>query len=118
MDTGVFVRWERRGQSIDQRLFQLDRPAYISVVTASELLVGVHRADSPTRRETRSRFVEALLASVCPPPNNALSRATSRIDVVPSNQIVSQFDTLDNGRFFHSTSPAAVNPIRLRWFPN
>lgn len=63
VDTGVFVRWERRGQNIDQRLLQLDRPAYISVVTASELLVGVHRADSPTRRETRSRFVETLLAN-------------------------------------------------------
>lgn len=63
VDTGVFVRWERRGPNIDQRLLQLDRPAYISVVTVSELLVGVHRADSPTRRETRSRFVEALLAN-------------------------------------------------------
>jgi tRNA(fMet)-specific endonuclease VapC len=63
VDTGVFVRWERRGQNIDQRLLQLDRPVYISVVTASELLVGVHRADGPTRRETRSRFVEALLTN-------------------------------------------------------
>lgn len=63
VDTGVFVHWERRGQSIDQHLLQLDRPGYISVVTASELLVGVHRADTPTRRETRSRFVEALLAN-------------------------------------------------------
>ena len=63
VDTGVFVHWERRGRGIDQRLLQLDRPAYVSVITASELLVGVHRADSPTRRETRSRFVEALLAS-------------------------------------------------------
>jgi predicted nucleic acid-binding protein len=63
VDTGVFVRWERRSQTVDQALLQLDRPAYISVITASELLVGVHRADSPTRRETRSRFVEALLAN-------------------------------------------------------
>jgi tRNA(fMet)-specific endonuclease VapC len=61
-DTGVFVHWERRGRSIDQRLMQLDRPAFISVVTASELLVGVHREDSPTRREARSQFVEALLS--------------------------------------------------------
>ena len=63
VDTGVFVRWERRCQTIAQALQQLDRPVYISVVTASELLVGVHRADSPTRRETRSRFVEALFSN-------------------------------------------------------
>jgi tRNA(fMet)-specific endonuclease VapC len=62
VDPGVFVHWEKRGQNTDQSLLQLDRPAYISVVTASELFVGVHLADSPTRRETRSRFVEALLA--------------------------------------------------------
>jgi predicted nucleic acid-binding protein len=61
IDTGVFIHWERRGGAIDRRLMQMDRPAFISVVTASELLVGVHRAVSPTRRETRSRFVEALL---------------------------------------------------------
>lgn len=34
VDTGVFVHWERRGQDFDQQLFQLDRPAYISAVTA------------------------------------------------------------------------------------
>ncbi len=62
VDTGVFILWERRSRCIDATLAQLDRPGYISVVTASELLVGVHRADTPTRREVRSRFVEALLS--------------------------------------------------------
>ncbi|MCO6457534.1 MAG: PIN domain-containing protein [Pirellulaceae bacterium] len=61
VDTGVLIHWERRSPSTDQTLIQLDRPAFISVVTASELLVGVHRADTWTRREARSRFVEALL---------------------------------------------------------
>lgn len=61
VDTGVFVHWERRTPSTAKVLNQREVPAFISVVTASELLVGVHRADSPTRREIRSRFVETLL---------------------------------------------------------
>lgn len=62
IDTGLFVHWERRAPSATRDMSQLDVPAFISVVTASELLVGVHRASTPTRRESRSRFVEALLA--------------------------------------------------------
>lgn len=38
--------------------------AAISVITASELLVGVHRANTPSRRERRSAFVEAILSRV------------------------------------------------------
>lgn len=62
VDTGVFVHWERRAPSTAAGMNQLDVPAFLSVVTASELLVGVHRAASRTKREIRSRFVEALLA--------------------------------------------------------
>ena len=61
VDTGVFILWERRGHSVDTRLSKLDRPGFISMISASELLVGVHRADSSARREARSRFVEAIL---------------------------------------------------------
>jgi predicted nucleic acid-binding protein len=58
VDTGVFVHWERRGPSIDTGLMQLDREAFISVITASELLVGVHRANSPILRfSERDDFV-------------------------------------------------------------
>ncbi len=61
VDTGVFILWERRRGSIEEMLIELDRPAFISVATASEMLVGVHRADSDIRREKRSIFVEAIL---------------------------------------------------------
>ena len=37
---------------------------YVSVVTISELLTGVHRADSEARRVRRSEFVEAIISSV------------------------------------------------------
>ena len=61
VDTGVLVLWERRGHSVEKRLSEIDRPGFISVASASELLVGFHRADSLPRRDTRSRFVEAIL---------------------------------------------------------
>ena len=61
VDSGVFILWERRGHTVDARLAELDRPGFISVATASELLVGVHRANTSERREKRSNFVEAIL---------------------------------------------------------
>lgn len=36
-------------------------PIVLAAVTASELLVGVHRADSPIRRLTRGDFVGGIL---------------------------------------------------------
>jgi predicted nucleic acid-binding protein len=36
---------------------------YLSVITASELLHGVHRADTPRRQLARSAFVEAVLTA-------------------------------------------------------
>ncbi len=61
LDTNVFVRIER-GQAIDFSQWTEYGEAYISAITVSELLVGVHRADSDARRSRRSAFVEAVLA--------------------------------------------------------
>ncbi len=38
--------------------------AFISVITVSELLVGVHRATTPQRRAKRAAFVEAILSRI------------------------------------------------------
>ena len=38
-----------------------EEPLVLSAVTASEILVGIHRADSPERRGRRKTFVEDLL---------------------------------------------------------
>src|SRR5436853_400719 len=35
---------------------------YVSVVVVSELLMGVHRADTEERRQRRSAFVEAVIS--------------------------------------------------------
>lgn len=37
---------------------------YASVITISELLMGVQRADSDTRRQRRSLFVEGIISGV------------------------------------------------------
>lgn len=65
IDTSVFVTVERGGGELGS-LIELvgDQEAAISVITASELLHGVHRADSAVRRSRRSAFVEAVFASV------------------------------------------------------
>ncbi len=64
LDTSVFVSWERSGRSLDFSPWATYGEAAISVMTASELLVGVYRADTSSRRKSRSAFVEAVLARV------------------------------------------------------
>jgi tRNA(fMet)-specific endonuclease VapC len=62
IDTSVLIDAERRERSLSQTLGADDRA--ISVVTASELLHGVHRAASGTTRTRRAAFVEQLLSAV------------------------------------------------------
>jgi tRNA(fMet)-specific endonuclease VapC len=63
MDTSVFIDHER-GRLELASLVQgrEDEEIYVSVITGSELLHGVHRARDPATRARRSAFVEAILA--------------------------------------------------------
>jgi tRNA(fMet)-specific endonuclease VapC len=65
VDANVFIQFERRKLSVD---FSHWTPpgddVFISAITVSELLMGVHRADTDTRRQRRSEFVEAILVGV------------------------------------------------------
>ena len=60
----------RAGRSLDDLLSGLkpdtedDRFVAMAAITASELLVGVLRADSESRRATRSEFVEQVIRRV------------------------------------------------------
>jgi tRNA(fMet)-specific endonuclease VapC len=64
IDTGVFIRWERDNGKTDLgRWAGYGSPA-ISVITQSELMVGVHRANTSQRREKRLRFVQAIIMNV------------------------------------------------------
>lgn len=62
IDTSVLIDTERRKRSLSRMLGEDDRA--ISVITASELLHGVHRTDSATARRRRAAFVEQLFTVV------------------------------------------------------
>ncbi|MEX1028230.1 MAG: PIN domain-containing protein [Candidatus Paceibacterota bacterium] len=64
IDTGVFIRWERDGGRVDLGNWSGFGEPAISVITQSELMVGVHRADTADRREKRLRFVRAIMTNV------------------------------------------------------
>jgi tRNA(fMet)-specific endonuclease VapC len=65
LDTGVLIRAERSAAAtLDFSPWSQFGDAAISVVTASELLVGVHRATPNERRIRRSASVEAMLAAL------------------------------------------------------
>lgn len=62
IDTSVLVDHERRGLDVEARVAgREDEPFFLSVITVSELLHGVHRADTPERRARRSAFVESVV---------------------------------------------------------
>lgn len=63
IDASVLIGYERVRAGMEQRLAgREDEEFFLSVVTASELLHGVHRAKSPDVRARRSAFVEAVLS--------------------------------------------------------
>ncbi|HBI46647.1 MAG TPA: VapC toxin family PIN domain ribonuclease [Planctomycetales bacterium] len=63
-DTNVFIHLERRGKPIDLSPWEQLERVYVSAVTVSELLMGVHRANTEDRRQRRLIFVEAVIARV------------------------------------------------------
>ena len=64
IDTGVFIRWEREGGRLDLGRWGVYGDPAISVITQSELMVGVHRADTAKRRDQRLQFVNSILSNV------------------------------------------------------
>src|SRR4051794_32329864 len=64
VDTNVFIAFEKSGGDIDFSMWENSEKVYVSVVVVSELLMGVHRADTAERKQRRSAFVEAIIAGV------------------------------------------------------
>jgi tRNA(fMet)-specific endonuclease VapC len=63
IDASVFIDHERGRLDLATVVAgREETEMFVSVVTASELLHGVHRAGDPGRVARRSAFVEALLA--------------------------------------------------------
>jgi len=64
IDTGVFIRWEREGGIINFSRWSSFGEPCISVITESELKVGVHRANTEARRARRTLFISTVLSNV------------------------------------------------------
>ncbi len=65
IDSSVFIALERGGQPLSALVAAIpDEPIALSSITVSELLAGVHRANTPERRQRRAAFVEAIIGSI------------------------------------------------------
>lgn len=81
IDASVLIEYERGRIDLEARLApRADEEFFLSVVTASELLHGVHRAREAGIRSRRSAFVEAVLERFpILPVDLATARAHARI---------------------------------------
>jgi tRNA(fMet)-specific endonuclease VapC len=61
LDSNVLIQAERNARTHPFAQFADYGNAYISAITVSELLVGVHLANSEARRNQRKAFVEGIL---------------------------------------------------------
>lgn len=64
IDTDVWVLAEKSAGTLSLARWAAYGGAYMCAVTASELLVGVERANTVQRRALRGAFVENLLATI------------------------------------------------------
>ena len=62
LDSDVLIRHGRTGRSDFFTPYATRGNAYMSAITVSELLIGVHLADSQKHRSRRLAFVESLLS--------------------------------------------------------
>lgn len=62
IDASILIEAERGRLTLASHVARRsEEESFLSVVTASELLHGVHRAATPARRANRSAFVEGVL---------------------------------------------------------
>jgi tRNA(fMet)-specific endonuclease VapC len=64
IDSSILIEHERGGLDLGRMLGRFtEGEGFLSAITASELLHGVHRAQDPARQARRMASVEALLAA-------------------------------------------------------
>ena len=62
LDTSILIAYERGNLDIDKLVKDnADEPFGLSAITVSELLHGVHRADSESRKLKREAFVQKVI---------------------------------------------------------
>ena len=92
IDASILVDHERERSDLEERVAGREaEPFYLSVITVSELLHGVHRADTPSRRAHRSVFVEAVIDRF---PILPLDLPTARIHAEAGAQLAAEGQTI------------------------
>lgn len=76
IDASILIEEEKGRLDLNERLRDRSDEVFLSVVTASELLHGVHRAKDAGVRDRRSAWVEAILARF---PLLPIDLATARV---------------------------------------
>lgn len=94
IDTSVLITVERGSQPLTS--LQVDpEPLAVASITAAELLVGIHRANTPQRRLRRETYVEDILTQlVVVPFDLTAARTHARIwaELVRRGQLIGAFD--------------------------
>lgn len=86
LDSSVVIAAERRGDTIEQLIQRIvnaagDQEAALSAVGLTELVHGIHRAQTTERRVRREAFVEDLLAALTVYPfTTEAARLAGKID--------------------------------------
>ncbi len=114
IDASVLIAYERGELDVGEALGGRSDEFFLSVITASEMLHGVHRATEPRVRARRSAFVEAVLSSF---PlleiDVATARAHARLwaDLASTGQLIGAHDLwLAASCLGHGLSLATGNP--------
>lgn len=121
LDTNILIQAERQSGSIRFSDYEAHGGLYISAITASELLVGVHRANTVERRLKRLAFVESILAAL---PVLAFDLETARLHAemvaaLSKNLTASAFDSLIAATALRHGFPVlTANPADFIIFPS
>lgn len=94
IDTDVLILAERQRTAVDFSAWQRHGAAFVSAVTASELLVGVLRAQTDAQRIRRTAFVESILAAIPALPFDLeVARVHAQLQAaLPRNETVGAHD--------------------------
>jgi predicted nucleic acid-binding protein len=118
IDTGVLIRLERDPSCLDLSVYHAKYgEGFISTVTCSELLVGVHFANTGERRLKRSAFVEAAFKLFRPLPFDLevarvhahLISALARNVTLGANDLMIGATAIRNGFAVLTTNPVDFN---------
>jgi tRNA(fMet)-specific endonuclease VapC len=116
IDTSVLIALERGSEEVRERLAaEPEESAAVSAVTASELLHGVHRADSAVRRGGREDLVEAILATARVLPFDLeVARVHARLwaDLAARGEVIGPHDMLIAATALHHRLRVLTHDLR------